>query len=118
MTEQEKESIDYIFSHELSEWFNRKSQPLPEGYLHYIFDLKDYKSWYVSIGPEGLSIREMNPTNTYMVPNVTIKIDPVEFLNIISGKSSLQWAYMVGKVEVVGELSKALLLAQYFPKES
>ena len=62
--------------------------------------------WVVTIKDQKLKVTE----GTAPQPNLTLKMEEKDFLNIVNGKTSTEKAFFSGKISFEGNLSLALKL--------
>jgi putative sterol carrier protein len=66
--------------------------------------------WHMVVADKQLTIREGVAPN----PNMTLKMDSVDYLAMINGEANPMQMFMAGKVRVGGDISLALKLQSMF----
>ncbi len=65
-------------------------------------------SWSVTVKDQKLTVTEgVNPS-----PDLTLKISPTDFMDLVNGKLSAEKAFFTGKVQFKGNIAVALKLRE------
>ncbi len=77
-----------------------------------LFTGEQASDWMIIIEDQTCKVKEGKANN----PNLTIKADAQDGVNILIGKLDAMRAYMLGKVRVFGDLSLGMKLTKFFEK--
>ncbi len=66
--------------------------------------------WHVKIADGDVGVDEGNVEG----PNITLTTDAATWMDIVSGKTSGQTAFLLGKLKIQGDMSLAMKLASVF----
>jgi putative sterol carrier protein len=80
------------------------------GLVQCVFSGEQASDWIIKIENQTCSVEEGISTN----PDLTIKADAEDGVNLLTGKMDAMRAYMLGKVRVFGDLSLGMKLINFF----
>jgi putative sterol carrier protein len=63
-------------------------------------------SWNITVKDQKMLIKE----GVHESPNLTLKMTPIDFLDLVNGKLSAEKAFFTGKVQFKGNIAVALKL--------
>ncbi len=80
------------------------------GVVQFMFSGDQASNWVIAIKDQTCKVEEGKVEN----PDLTIKADAENGVNILTGKMDAMRAFMLGKVKVLGDLSLGLKLTDLF----
>jgi len=92
--------------------FNPEKAKGVTGLIQCMFSGDQASNWIIKIENQTCSIEEGTSVN----PDLTIKADAEDGVNLLTGKMDAMRAYMLGKVKVFGDLSLGMKLINFFDK--
>jgi len=82
------------------------------GVVQCMFSGDQASDWVITIVDQTCSVEEGVASN----PDLTIKADAEDGVNLLTGEMDAMRAYMLGKVKVFGDLSLGMKLIDFFDK--
>ena len=82
------------------------------GVVQCMFSGEQASDWVLKIENQTCSVEEGVASN----PDLTIKADAEDGVNLLTGKMDAMRAYMLGKVKVFGDLSLGMKLINFFDR--
>lgn len=92
--------------------FNAKKAEGVSGVVQCKFSGDQASDWVIKIENQTCSVKEGLASN----PDLTIKADAEDGVNLLTGKMDAMRAYMLGKVKVFGDLSLGMKLINFFDR--
>ncbi len=92
--------------------FNAEKAEGVSGVVQCMFSGDQASDWVIKIENQTCSVEEGVTTN----PDLTIKADAEDGVNLLTGKMDAMRAYMLGKVKVFGDLSLGMKLINFFDR--
>lgn len=80
------------------------------GVVQCIFSGEQKSDWVITIDNQSCAVEEGTVSN----PDLTLKADAEDGVNILTGKLDPMRAYMLGKAKVSGDLSLGMQLVNFF----
>jgi len=100
--------------HEIMEkipsYFNSEKSKGISGIVQCVFSGEQASNWTITIKDQTCKIEEGRVDN----PDLTIKADAEDGVNVLTGQLDAMRAYMLGKVKVFGDLSLGMRLTNLF----
>lgn len=90
--------------------FNVEKAKGVSGVVQCLFSGEQASDWVITIENQTCTVEEGKTVN----PNLTIKADAEDGVNLLTGKLDAMRAYMLGKVKVFGDLSLGMKLINFF----
>lgn len=90
--------------------FNAEKAKGVSAVVQLMFSGDQASDWVIKIQDQGCSVEEGKTAN----PDLTIKADAEDGVNLLTGKLDPMRAYMLGKVKVFGDLSLGMKLVNFF----
>jgi len=94
----------------IPEFFNPEKAKGFSGVVQCIFSGEQASNWVITIQDQTCTVEEGQAPS----PNLTIKADAEDGVNLLNGKLDPMRAYMLGKVKVLGDLSLGMKLTSLF----
>lgn len=94
----------------IPEHFNVEKAKGVSGVVQCMFSGEQASDWVITIENQTCTVEEGKTAN----PNLTIKADAEDGVNLLTGKLDAMRAYMLGKVKVFGDLSLGMKLINFF----
>lgn len=96
----------------IPEHFNPENAKGVSGVVQCVFSGEQASDWVIRIGDQTCSVEETRIDN----PDLTIRADAMDGINVITGKMDAMRAYMMGKIKVFGDLALGMKLTTLFDK--
>lgn len=93
-------------------YFNAEKAKGVSGVVQCMFSGEQASDWVIKIQDQTCSVEEGKSTN----PDLTIKADAEDGVNLLTGKLDPMRAYMLGKIKVFGDLSLGMKLVNFFDR--
>ena len=97
---------------EIPNHFNQEKAKGITGVVQCTFSGDQASDWVIRIQDQACTVEEGKADD----PNLTIKADAQDGVNVLTGKMDAMRAYMLGKVKVFGDLSLGMKLTNLFDK--
>jgi putative sterol carrier protein len=97
----------------LPEYFKPEKAKGVNGVIQFMFTGEQAGSWVLTVEDQTCTVDEGKADN----PDLTIKGDAQDGINVLTGKLDGTRAYMLGKIKVFGDLSLAMKLMNFFEVE-
>ncbi len=68
----------------------------------------EVSNWFVVVKDQKLQVNQ----GTYSEPNLTLKMNETDFMDLVNGKLSAEKAFFLGKIQFKGNISVALKLRE------
>ena len=94
----------------IPEHFNSDKAKGVSGVVQCVFSGDQASNWVIRIGDQTCTVEEGRIDN----PDLTIRADATDGINIITGKMDAMRAYMLGKIKVFGDLSLGMKFTTFF----
>ena len=92
--------------------FNAEKAKGVSGVVQCMFTGDQASNWVITVKDQTCSVEEGTTTN----PDLTIKADAEDGVNLLTGKLDVMRAYMLGKVKVFGDLALGMKLINFFDR--
>lgn len=96
----------------IPEHFNAEKAKGVTGVVQCMFSGEQASDWIIKIENQTCFVEEGIATT----PDLTIKADAEDGVNLLTGKIDAMRAYMLGKVKVFGDLSLGMKLINFFDR--
>lgn len=96
----------------IPDYFNAEKAKGVTGVVQCMFSGEQASDWVIKIENQTCSVEEGKSSN----PDLTIKADAEDGVNLLTGKMDAMRAYMLGKVKVFGDLSLGMKLIDFFDR--
>lgn len=96
----------------IPDYFNAEKAKDVTGVVQCMFSGEQASDWLITIENQTCSVEEGISSN----PDLTIKADAEDGVNLLTGKMDAMRAYMLGKVKVFGDLSLGMKLIDFFDR--
>lgn len=96
----------------IPEHFDAEKAKGVTGIVQCMFSGEQASDWVITIADQTCVVAEGKSTN----PDLTIKADAEDGVNLLTGKMDAMRAYMLGKVKVFGDLSLGMKLINFFDR--
>lgn len=96
----------------IPDYFNAEKAKGVTGLVQCMFSGEQASDWIIKIENQTCVVKEGTSTN----PDLTIKADAEDGVNLLTGKMDAMRAYMLGKVKVFGDLSLGMKLINLFDR--
>jgi putative sterol carrier protein len=90
--------------------FNPEKAKGASGVVQCVFSGEQASNWVIRIQDGVCTVEEDRIDN----PDLTIRADAADGINVIIGKMDAMRAYMMGKIKVFGDLSLGMKLTTFF----
>jgi len=97
----------------IPEYFNPEKAKNTTGIVQCVFSGDQASDWVIKIENQTCVVEEGQVNN----PDLTIKANAEDGVNVLTGKLDAMRAYMLGKIKVFGDLSLGMKLANFFKKQ-
>lgn len=94
----------------IPEYFQPEKAGDFSGIVQCIFSGSQASNWVIKIAERTCTVEEGLVTS----PNLTVKADAQDGVNVLMGKMDPMRAFMLGKVKVQGDLSLGMKLSSFF----
>lgn len=91
-------------------YFNPEKSKGVTGIVQCVFSGEQASDWVITIKDQTCTVEEGKVEH----PDLTIKADAEDGVNVLTGKLDAMRAYMLGKVKVFGDLSLGMKLTNFF----
>lgn len=95
---------------EIPEYFNPEKAKGVDGVIQFVYSGDQASEWVMTIKDQTCMVEEGKTDH----PDLTIKADAQDGVNVLTGKLDGMRAYMLGKIKVFGDLSLAMKLMNFF----
>jgi putative sterol carrier protein len=92
--------------------FNQEKAKGVSGIVQCIFSGNQASEWVIRIKDQACKVEQGKVED----PNLTIKADAEDGVNVLTGKLDAMRAYMLGKIKVFGDLTLGMKLTNLFDK--
>lgn len=96
----------------IPEYFNAEKAKGVSGVVQCMFSGDQASDWVITIQNQTCTVEEGSTTN----PDLTIKADAEDGVNLLTGQLDPMRAYMLGKIKVFGDLSLGMKLVNFFER--
>lgn len=93
--------------------FNPEKSKGVSGVIQCLFSGKQASEWIITIKDQSCKVEEGRIDN----PDLTIRADAEDGVNVLSGKLDAMRAYMLGKIKVFGNLSLGMKITNLFDRD-
>jgi len=92
--------------------FNAEKAKGVSGVVQCMFSGEQASDWVIKIQDQTCTVEEGKVNN----PDITIKADAEDGVNLLTGELDAMRAYMLGKVKVFGDLALGMKLINFFDR--
>jgi putative sterol carrier protein len=96
----------------IPDYFNAEKAQGVSAVVQCMFTGEQASDWVIKIIDQTCTVEEGKTAN----PDLTIKADAVDGVNLLTGKMHAMKAYMLGKVKVFGDLALGMKLVNFFDR--
>ena len=97
---------------QIPDHFNPQNAKGAAAKIQCLFTGDQASNWVIEIEDQTCQVSEGKVEN----PDLTIKADGEDGVNVLTGKLDAMRAYMLGKVKVSGDISLGMKLVKYFQR--